>query len=747
MVCAFVTYQMGTKAFNEVLDSKISSIQASKSHEILAYFSTIKDQLITFSSNQMVVDAMAEFQRTYRGGFVTPAMRANLTQYYENEFSPLYRKNNLDRSPAVNSMISQLDETSLYLQYHYISGNVHPLGEKHNLDKAADNLSYSQVHDYYHTHFRKYLNVFGYYDIFLVDIDSGDVIYSVFKELDYTTSLKTGTFKDSGIAKAFRGAAALNDPDGVYMTPFEPYTPSYESAASFIASPIFKDGIKIGVLIFQMPVDRINAIATNDGKWAALGLGDYGESLIVGEDRTVINQVRLFRENSDEYLDLISKVGFKKDIIDMIKARDSTIGLHSMDSEAVSAAFENKKGVVTQESYQGRSVLTGYQQLEFEGVKWALITNLDSEESFAGLNALTNSVSFYSIGICLLAAFLGAIIGSIFSNRVIQPLNLVVNGMQDISEGEGDLTKRLPVEGNDEIASLSQAFNGFADKVQATVRSLVHSVNTLASTVNDLNSVSSRSRDLIENQQQQSDMISTAITQMAASVQEVARNAETVATASGKSATDTQEAKDVFEDTLKEIESNTHKIEEAASVINQLEDETKRIGSVLDVIRGIAEQTNLLALNAAIEAARAGEQGRGFAVVADEVRTLASRTQSSTQEIEEMISRLQAGAGNAVAVMSESQRRGQASIEKGGKASEAISSTSHAISEISQMIIQVATATEEQSTVAEDINVNIVTISDLTSKITEEFRQLNRSVDQLTQCAHDLDRNANTFKV
>ena len=344
-------------------------------------------------------------------------------------------------------------------------------------------------------------------------------------------------------------------------------------------------------------------------------------------------------------------------------------------------------------------------------------------------------------------AFLGAIIGSIFSNRVIQPLNLVVNGMQDISEGEGDLTKRLPVEGNDEIASLSQAFNGFADKVQATVRSLVHSVNTLASTVNDLNSVSSRSRDLIENQQQQSDMISTAITQMAASVQEVARNAETVATASGKSATDTQEAKDVFEDTLKEIESNTHKIEEAASVINQLEDETKRIGSVLDVIRGIAEQTNLLALNAAIEAARAGEQGRGFAVVADEVRTLASRTQSSTQEIEEMISRLQAGAGNAVAVMSESQRRGQASIEKGGKASEAISSTSHAISEISQMIIKVATATEEQSTVAEDINVNIVTISDLTSKITEEFRQLNRSVDQLTQCAHDLDRNANTFKV
>lgn len=745
--CAFLTKQLGTGTFTGLLESKLSSIQASKAEEVSAYLDNIKQQVITFSSNQMVVDAMTQFTDAYDVTGATSEMQSSLRGYYANAFSPLYKENNLGKSPNIDGLLQSLDETSRYLQYHYISGNQHPLGEKDKLMAAGDGSKYSEVHQYYHPHFKKYLDAFGYYDIFLVDLAQGDIIYSVFKELDYTTSLKTGAFKDSGIAKAYRGALSLQSPDDVFFTDFEPYMPSYEAGASFISSPIFSNGEKVGVLIFQMPVDRMTNIMTSGEQWQAVGLGEYGESFLVGQNRKVINQVRLLREDKEAYFSTLKDSGVAADIVAMIKARDNAIGLHTVDTTAVSAALQGESGVKTLENYRGRSVLSGYTPINFAGVSWALITDLDREEGFAGLGALSSSLTKISIGIGIVLAVLGSLIGRVFASRLVSPLSVVAQNMRDIAQGDGDLTRRLPVSGDDEIAYLSENFNGFSEKVCKTVRAFVETASTLNSAVSDLRAVSDRSNDLIDQQHQQSDMISTAITEMAASVQEVAKNAETVAAASEKSSLDTQEAKAVFKGTLHEIGNNTNKIEEAANVIDQLESETKRIGSVLDVIRGIAEQTNLLALNAAIEAARAGEQGRGFAVVADEVRTLASRTQASTEEIEEMISRLQAGAANAVSVMSASQKSGQASIENGEKASEAINGTAGAINEISQMIIQVATATEEQSTVAEDINVNIVGISDLSLKITEEFRRLNGSVENLTQCAQALDAGAKAFRV
>lgn len=752
--CAYLANQLGAETFTAQIEDKISSIQASKKEEITNYLDKIEQQVITFSSNQMVVDAMNQFSAAYAVGGESVAvggasaqMQNSVRQYYEKEFSPDYQNKNLNRTPDINGLLRSLDDTSYYLQYHYISNNPHALGKKYKLMAANDGSDYSKVHEYYHPHFQKYLDAFKYYDIFLVDITSGDIIYSVYKELDYTTSLKDGAFKDSGIAKAFRGAAKLQSPDKVYFTDFEPYTPSYEAAASFIASPIFSNGEKVGVLIFQMPVDSITKIMTSNKGWQTVGFGKFGESYLVGADRKVINQVRLLEEDKAAYLAALESAGVSADTVAMLDARKKAIGLHRVDTAAVDAAFQGQTGVMTLENYRGRSVFSGYTSLSFQGVQWALITDLDRQEGLVGLEALTASLTKIAILIGVLSAVLGSLIGRGFASRLVAPIGVVAKNMHDIAKGDGDLTQRLPVSGDDEIANLSENFNAFSEKVRTTVHAFIETAAALNGAVAQLSAVRDRSNDLVEQQHQQSDLISTAITQMAASVQEVASNAETVATASEKSASDTQAAKTVFQGTLQEIANNTQNIEEAANVIDQLESETKRIGSVLDVIRGIAEQTNLLALNAAIEAARAGEQGRGFAVVADEVRTLASRTQASTEEIEEMISRLQVGAANAVTVMSDSQKSGQTSIENGEKASEAINSTAGAIDEISQMIIQVATATEEQSTVAEDIHVNIVGISDLSLKITEEFRGLNSSVENLMQCAQDLDATAKTFRV
>ncbi len=741
------TRNVGIEVLEKQVASQFTSIRESKKTEIKSYFQYIKDQIITFSDDRMIIDAMNDFASAY---FAlqpsTQSMKNNIKQYYDTQFSPMYTNKNPGKSININQLLAPLDQESIYLQYHYLSNNRHALGEKHLLNSANDNSNYSTIHEKYHPHIRKFLETFGYYDIFLVEPKHGDIIYSVFKELDYTTSLKNGPYANSGLAKAFRGAHALSR-DEIYLTDFHPYTPSYESAAAFMASPIFDQDRRIGVLVFQMPIDKINQIMTSSSRWEEQGYGKTGESYLVGEDFLLRNEMRTLVEDETHYWEALQNSGLDAQTISSIQAKGSAIGLQAIKSEAVEKALQGETGFIPVENYRQKRVLSAFTPMRFETLNWAIISEIEESEALAGIIKLKSSIAVTVSLVILATAILGTILGRYFANRLVMPIIETADSMLDIYKGDGDLTKRLPVRGQDEIAKLASNFNGFSEKVQNTVKSFVETVDSLKKCVQILSSISEKSSTLVNDQSKQSDQIAAAITEMATSVQQVAKNAETVANASEKSRQDTEEAKTIFETTLNGIGDMTNKIKDTSQVVNELESETKNIGSVLDVIRGIAEQTNLLALNAAIEAARAGEQGRGFAVVADEVRTLASRTQASTQEIEEMISRLQAGAARTVVVMNESNQSAQTSIEHGHEARHAISSTATTATEISNMMLQIAASTDEQSAVSENIHKSVMTISSSASEVAQEFDELNRSVASLIELAHKLDSKAKEFKV
>ncbi|MGD8640789.1 MAG: methyl-accepting chemotaxis protein, partial [Gammaproteobacteria bacterium] len=261
------------------------------------------------------------------------------------------------------------------------------------------------------------------------------------------------------------------------------------------------------------------------------------------------------------------------------------------------------------------------------------------------------------VGLLLIIGVLVGFAGSFFiSKAIVSPLQETKSAMEDIASGHGDLTKRISVKGNDEIAQLANAFNLFASKVQDIIKEVSGITARVAGASERLTVVTEETRKGADKQQQETDEVAIAVNEMSASGQEVARNANSAADAAHNADVAADNGRQVVGHTIEAIDSLANEVKEAGAVIDRVEQDSESIGGVLDVIRGIAEQTNLLALNAAIEAARAGEQGRGFAVVADEVRTLASRTQQSTAEIQSMIERLQSGTREAVNVMDQSRQ-------------------------------------------------------------------------------------------
>jgi len=323
-----------------------------------------------------------------------------------------------------------------------------------------------------------------------------------------------------------------------------------------------------------------------------------------------------------------------------------------------------------------------------------------------------------------------------------------VKGMaDDLAAGDGDLTKRIQVEGRDELAALSLSFNGFVDKVHELVKQVTGSTTQVAAAAEELATVTRESDQAVQRQGSETDQVATAMNEMTSTVQEVARNALSASESASAADDETRSGSAVVGETRTAIESLASEVETAAEAIETVGRDSESIGRVLEVIKEIAEQTNLLALNAAIEAARAGEQGRGFAVVADEVRSLASRTQDSTEEIHAMIERLQAGTRHAVQVMEASRNQAGLSVDKAGEAQAALSRIQEAVGRIRDMNTQIASAAEEQSAVAEEINRNVTNINDLASQVSTGSRQTQSAGDELARLASELQLLVGQFRV
>ncbi|PKG82061.1 methyl-accepting chemotaxis protein [Colwellia sp. 75C3] len=363
---------------------------------------------------------------------------------------------------------------------------------------------------------------------------------------------------------------------------------------------------------------------------------------------------------------------------------------------------------------------------------------IESELSALAITAIVKGV--------LLAVFLVLFLFIIFSKLVTSPLSEVADALENIARGEGDLTQRIRVKRDDEIGKVSDSFNHFAEKIQSLVQSIQTSVQHTSNVSSQVCSASEASKGHLQNQQLETDQVAAAITQMSSSAKEIAGNVQSTASAADMASNNAKEVSSIIVDSIDSIKELSLHLDEATSVVGSLEKDVDGIVSVLDVIRGIADQTNLLALNAAIEAARAGEQGRGFAVVADEVRALASRTQESTSEIQKTIEKLQLGAKSAVKVMEKSQLKSQESVKGAESSGESINSILTSTVEINDMASHIESAVNEQSTVAEELNENINRIVSSGHSSLEQLEEMTQHSRSLQDNADELSALAQQFK-
>ena len=654
-------------------EAKLHAVVESREAHMASYLDSISQDLRVIADNHMTIDAIEDFTASYA-----------------------------ELGPGAEATLQRL----------YIDDNPHPTGQKEELDFASDGSRYSEHHGLYHLFFRSLLRERQYYDIFLFDGD-GNLVYTVFKELDYATNLNSGKWRDTDLGNAFRAAQAAEQPGAQSFFDFRPYAPSHDAPASFISTPVFdREGAKIGVLVFQMPIGQINGIMQNRA-----GLGESGETYLVGDD---------FLMRSDSRF-----------------SEESTILGTEVETETARKALAGEHGIEVTPDYRGVPVMSAYRPLDFLGVSYAILAEVDEAEILAPVADMRNFM--------LLAGLIVALVVSAFGYWVARSVTLPIGAMTRamLALAEGDKSVAVPAtERGDEIGSMAGALQVFKDNAEKVERltaeqqeqerrnaeSMRQKFEGLSSALDEVSQkavaeITGKTKEMTETAEHMSHSASAVSQQssaVAAASEEATANVQTVASAAQEMAAAIEEVTRLVVRSSEITNRASDHAESTNATVQSLAQAAEKIGDVIKLISDIAEQTNLLALNATIEAARAGEAGKGFAVVASEVKSLANQTAKATEEIAGQIGSMRDVTGEAVTAI-------EAIGTTIGEITEIAATISAAVTEQEATVKEIATNAQQVAQGNQEVSSNITKVSAASAESESQAASLRGAAEVISK--------------
>jgi methyl-accepting chemotaxis protein len=703
LVIGWRSYTCCRDNLQDAITAQLTSVREIKKQAIETYFKNLEHQVVTFAEDRMVVDATMQLKKAFMEAPIDETSdvykkeKQDLASHYRTNLASMLVGNYGNSFDAMSAFPN--DARSIYFQMNYISKNPHPVGSKNLLDKGPYDNEYNKIHSLYHPILRNFAAKFGLYDIFLVDDKTGYIVYTDFKEVDYATNLLHGPHSTSNLAKVFKASSAAVTKGKTYISDFDAYVPSYGAPAGFISSPVYNGDEKVGVLIFQIPIDEINNVMTGNKNWMQEGLGATGETYLISDDHKMRSTSRFLTEDPEGYYKTLKNVGYSEETINKIKSSKTSVLWQEIKTDASIDAISGRSDNKLILDYRNVPVLSSYSQLNINGLKWAILSEKDQDEAFAPIYMLRTLI----IIIGSIVMIIGIIIALFIANTISKPIVSLVKNLKSVSEG--DLTLDIEVKSTDEIGTAMSSMKDMVARLKNIITSIVSSVDNLSSASSQISSSAQQMSEGATDQASSVEEISASMEEMVANIQQNTNNAK---------------------QTEKMAQQASREITESNEAVVQTVSSMKTIANKISIIEEISRQTNLLALNAAVEAARAGEHGKGFAVVAAEVRKLAERSQHAAVEI------------NQVSFTS---------VDVAQKSGDLLNKIVPNIQKTTNLILEISAASVEQNAGADQVNLAVQKLNQVVQENAATAEEMAAGAEELNSQAENLKDLVSFFKL
>jgi len=460
LLTGLVAYSISSHVLTKAASNQLVALRNSRAEAIKDYFGFLTSHVLTMSEGFLVVDSLKDFRAAYpklQNTTLSAEQQKKLVAYYTDTFLPKLRKN-IEGEPSLATYLPQKGADSFF-SYYYTANNPH-YRQLDLLDDAGDGSEYSAFHRKYNKLFRNLAKAFGYHDVFLVDIDTANVVYSLAKEADMGSNLKTGVFADTALAKTFEEIRKSRDPRFVYISDVEHYKASYGEPAFFIGSTVFDGDKFIGALIYQLNPEDIDRVMTDNKQWEQQGLGKTGESFLVGQDFKLRSSLREFLENPNQYFKILRTHGVSQENIDWIKRTNSPVLIQEVKTEGAKRALAGQTGEMEEFDYRGKRVLKSYQPIRIGRHEWGLVAKIDKAEALQGVRQLRDALLLLTAILIPLLTLLSLGLARSF----IDPIRRLIAATKAIASGDSSVQVKLDTE--DEFGELSSSFNNMANTLQ-----------------------------------------------------------------------------------------------------------------------------------------------------------------------------------------------------------------------------------------------------------------------------------------